>query len=95
MLMATSTILVDRENTPVVSPPESYSVIHILEDGCFLGRDEVERLLERLRTKKNLILQGPPGTGKTWIAQASRVRSDGREGREQDPHGPVPPKSIL
>ena len=58
-----------QENTPVVSPPESYSVIHILEDGCFLGRDEVERLLERLRTKKNLILQGPPGTGKTWIAK--------------------------
>ena len=58
-----------REDTPVVSPPESYSVIHILEDGCFLGRDEVERLLERLRTKKNLILQGSPGTGKTWIAK--------------------------
>ena len=26
-------------------------------------------LLERLRTRKNLILQGPPGTGKTWLAK--------------------------
>ena len=45
-----------------------YSVADILEDGCFLERDEVERLLDLLREKKNLILQGPPGTGKTWIA---------------------------
>lgn len=48
---------------------EPYSVTDILQDGCFLSRTEVERLLERLRTKKNLILQGPPGTGKTWIAK--------------------------
>ena len=26
-------------------------------------------MLERLRTRKNLILQGPPGTGKTWLAK--------------------------
>jgi len=26
-------------------------------------------MLERLRTKKNIILQGPPGTGKTWLAK--------------------------
>ena len=25
--------------------------------------------LERLKTKKNIILQGPPGTGKTWLAK--------------------------
>jgi 5-methylcytosine-specific restriction protein B len=52
--------------TPVL---ESYAVADILEDGCFLSRAEIDRLLERLRTKKNLILQGPPGTGKTWIAK--------------------------
>ena len=45
-----------------------YSVDDILGDGCFLERAEVERLLDLLRDKKNLILQGPPGTGKTWIA---------------------------
>ena len=26
-------------------------------------------MLQRLETKKNLILQGPPGTGKTWLAK--------------------------
>ena len=30
---------------------------------------DIERLLDRLQTKKNLILQGPPGTGKTWLAK--------------------------
>ena len=29
----------------------------------------LEEYLERLRTKKNIILQGPPGTGKTWLAK--------------------------
>jgi 5-methylcytosine-specific restriction protein B len=53
----------------VAAPIVSYSVDDILKDGCFLDREEIERLLERLRTKKNLILQGPPGTGKTWIAK--------------------------
>lgn len=46
-----------------------YSVDDVLKDGCFLDRSEIERLLQRLRTKKNLILQGPPGTGKTWLAK--------------------------
>lgn len=53
-------------------PPASivpYSVDHILKDGCFLERQELVRMVERLRTKKNLILQGPPGTGKTWLAK--------------------------
>jgi 5-methylcytosine-specific restriction protein B len=48
---------------------QPYSVDDILADGCFLDRAELDRLLERLRTKKNLILQGPPGTGKTWLAK--------------------------
>ena len=58
-----------QEAVQVVAPIEPYSVTQVLKDGCFLERSEVERLLERLRTRKNLILQGPPGTGKTWIAK--------------------------
>lgn len=54
------------QQTPVFTP---YLVGDILKDGCFLPKVEVERLLGRLRTKKNLILQGPPGTGKTWLAK--------------------------
>ncbi|CAN7411163.1 AAA family ATPase [Acidovorax sp. LjRoot118] len=51
------------------SPIISYTVHNILEEGCFLRREEVDLLLDRLRMKKNLILQGPPGTGKTWLAK--------------------------
>lgn len=57
------------EPVQVPAPAEPYSVEDILRDGCFFERAEIERLLERLRTRKNLILQGPPGTGKTWIAK--------------------------
>ena len=41
----------------------------MIREGCFLERDEVERLLVLLRNRKNLVLQGPPGTGKTWLAK--------------------------
>ncbi len=47
----------------------SYSVDNILHDGCFIARSELDSMLERIRTKKCLILQGPPGTGKTWLAK--------------------------
>ena len=51
------------------SPDESYSLDDIRRDGCFLERTKLEKILERLYDKKNLILQGPPGTGKTWLAK--------------------------
>ena len=51
------------------APADPYSVDDIVADGCFLDRDELDRLISRLRSKKNLILQGPPGTGKTWLAK--------------------------
>ncbi len=58
----------------------------IVSDGCFVEQDRIRNMLQRLHTKKNLILQGPPGTGKTWLAKrlawalvgrkdASRVRA--------------------
>ena len=50
-------------------PDDPYSVDSILDDGCFVERAEIERLLRRLQLKKNLVLQGPPGTGKTWLAK--------------------------
>ena len=58
-----------REAFQVAAPIAPYSVEDILKDGCFLEWAEIDRLLDRLRTKKNLILQGPPGTGKTWLAK--------------------------
>jgi len=59
--------IVDPVQTPAPAVP--YDVDDILREGCFLERREIDRLLERLRTRKNLILQGPPGTGKTWMAK--------------------------
>ena len=57
------------EAAGAAAPIEPYSVDDIVRDGCFLARERLERIVERLRTKKNLILQGPPGTGKTWLAR--------------------------
>ncbi|WP_429886124.1 McrB family protein [Geoalkalibacter halelectricus] len=48
---------------------DPYSIHDIISDGCFIAREKLEKILERLRTKKNLILQGAPGTGKTWLAK--------------------------
>lgn len=58
----------DAIDKPVTSI-EPYSLDSILKDGCFVERERLKTILERLRTKKNLILQGPPGTGKTWLAK--------------------------
>ncbi|WP_035240978.1 McrB family protein [Desulfobacter vibrioformis] len=59
----------EPEEEITIAPIEPYSVDNIISDGCFIERVKIERILERLRTKKNLILQGPPGTGKTWLAK--------------------------
>ncbi|AOR73126.1 AAA family ATPase [Burkholderia stabilis] len=50
-------------------PIVPYAVDDIFREGCFVERATVERLLQRLEQKKNLVLQGPPGTGKTWLAR--------------------------
>lgn len=60
---------VAQEEVRAASPIVPYTVEDILKDGCFIEREEINILLDRLRTKKNLILQGPPGTGKTWLAK--------------------------
>lgn len=54
----------DDENIEV-----EYDLDSIIADGCFLPLETLEKALDRLRVKKNLILQGPPGTGKTWLAK--------------------------
>lgn len=56
----------ETKPSPEINP---YSIDGIISDGCFIDREKLDQFLQRLRTKKNLILQGPPGTGKTWLAK--------------------------
>lgn len=60
-----------RENHPMLEGEEyqPYGFDTLFEEGCFLTQEEIERLLNRLKQKKNIVLQGPPGTGKTWLAK--------------------------
>lgn len=46
-----------------------YTLEDLIAEGCFLDLRTLERILEALQRKKNLILQGAPGTGKTWLAK--------------------------
>lgn len=50
-------------------PDRTYAVDTMREEGVFLERDKIERILAQLERKHNLILQGPPGTGKTFLAK--------------------------
>ena len=63
-------------------PITPYGIDNILAEGCFLPREELERILRRFREKKNLILQGPPGTGKTWLAKRLGIALIGYEAQE-------------
>lgn len=74
----------DEDTTVVepVTPVKPYSIDNIVSAGCFLPRSELERILRRLRDKKNLILQGPPGTGKTWLAKRLGMALVGHEVQE-------------
>ena len=48
--------------------PEPYDVDSALRD-LFVSRDQLTRILDSIKRRKNLILQGPPGVGKTFIAR--------------------------
>lgn len=57
----------DRDVDEAVGEP--YGVNEIVAEGCFVPLQRLNLMLERLKTKKNIVLQGPPGTGKTWLAR--------------------------
>ena len=46
-----------------------YGGADMIDDGVFLSSQEIDLVIRRIRTKKNLILQGAPGVGKTFIAR--------------------------
>ena len=72
----------EEEDQPQ-EPESQYSIDDIIADGCFLDRPRLEGILERLSTKKNLILQGPPGTGKTWLAKRLAFALIGRKSEQR------------
>ena len=74
---------------------EAYDVDSIRDDGCFLPAAELEPMIERLRSRKNIILQGPPGTGKTWLARRLGVGAVQRARQRPGPGRPVPPIPDL
>jgi 5-methylcytosine-specific restriction protein B len=60
----------------------AYTVADIVTDGSFLIAEELQSILDRWRSKKNLVLQGPPGTGKTWLAKRLGYAIVGSRDRE-------------
>ena len=58
-----------EDETDAISVVATYGIEDIIAEGGFLDRHILSGLVDRLGTKKNLILQGPPGTGKTWLAK--------------------------
>jgi 5-methylcytosine-specific restriction enzyme B len=60
----------------------TYTLDNIIDDGCFVPREELSDILTRWRSKKNLVLQGPPGTGKTWLAKRLGFALVGSNDRE-------------
>ena len=57
----------EEDTTPSCSA--SYGVADIVAEGCFVPEADLQAMLQRWQSKKNLILQGPPGTGQTWLAK--------------------------
>ena len=73
------------EEHEIVEPEEeepTYTVDNITNEGSFLTCEELEGILKRWRSKKNLVLQGPPGTGKTWLAKRRGFALVGSNDRE-------------
>lgn len=61
----------DKSRLPEISEVGStpYSIEDIVASGVFLEEAELHKILNRLHTKKAMILQGTPGVGKTFIAR--------------------------
>ena len=73
---------VDEEEISEIDDEPPYGVDNIVADGSFLTAEELNGIIERWKSKKNLVLQGPPGTGKTWLAKRLGFALIGSNDRE-------------
>jgi 5-methylcytosine-specific restriction protein B len=67
LLNVSETEQILSEYVEVSRPP--YGVDDLIAAGAFLDETEVQEIIERLHTKKAMILQGPPGVGKTFLSR--------------------------
>lgn len=70
------------EDEEIAEEETPYTIEDIISEGCFLTRAQLIEILDRWRSKMNLILQGPPGTGKTWLAKRLGFALVGSNDRE-------------
>jgi 5-methylcytosine-specific restriction protein B len=70
------------DENPETEDQPAYTADDMIAEGCFLTREELAGILDRWRSKKNLVLQGPPGTGKTWLAKRLGFALVGSKDRE-------------
>ena len=70
------------EDEEIAEEDSPYTIENIVAEGCFLTSFELSEILDRWRSKMNLILQGPPGTGKTWLAKRLGFALAGSNDRE-------------
>jgi len=67
---------VDLTTQPQIEPQQlhveimsPYTIENMINEGVFLESSEIDKIKNRLESKKNLILQGAPGVGKTFVAK--------------------------
>jgi len=59
-----------KPTVPVTTaaPLDRYTLDHVLTE-AFLSKERAQTILDRLATRKAVILQGPPGSGKSFVAR--------------------------
>jgi 5-methylcytosine-specific restriction protein B len=63
-----TTVPTDKEGLESVAI-EPFGIEDMVAAGVFLAENELQQIIGRLRSKRNVIIQGAPGVGKTFLAR--------------------------